>query len=118
MDQARLARAHGVFNVVSGLWPLLNMRSFERVTGPKVDHWLVQTVGGLLVGNGVVQLTAASPEGLRLARVLGQYTAGVLAAIDLVNAPRGRISKVYLIDAAAELAWVVLWSTARPARGR
>ncbi len=116
MDQARLARAHGVFNVVSGLWPLLNMQSFERVTGPKVDHWLVQTVGGLLVVNGVVQLTAASPEGLRLARVLGQYTAGVLAAIDLVNAPRGRISKVYLIDAAAELAWVVLWSTARPAR--
>jgi hypothetical protein len=40
----------------------------------------------------------------------------VLAAIDLVNAPRGRISKVYLLDAAAELAWVVLWSTARPAR--
>lgn len=112
MDQARLAKAHGVFNLVTGAWPLLHMRTFERVTGPKVDHWLVQTVGGLLVGNGLVQLAARSPEGLKLARVLGVGTAGVLAIIDLANAPQGRISKVYLLDAAAELMWVALWSAA------
>ena len=116
MDQARLARAHGVFNVVNGLWPLLHMRSFERVTGPKADHWLVHTVGGLLVANGLVQLAATSPEGLRLARMVGTHTAGVLAAVDLANAPRGRISRIYLADAVVELAWVALWSTARPAR--
>jgi hypothetical protein len=105
-----------VFNVVTGVWPLLDMRSFERVTGPKVDHWLVQTVGGLLVGIGLAQLTARSPEGLRLARVLGVGTAGVLATIDLANAPQGRISKVYLLDAAAELAWVASWFAARSPR--
>lgn len=119
MDQAGLARAHGLFNVVGGLWPLLGMRSFERVSGPKVDRWLVQTVAALMVSNGVTQLAAASsPEGVRLARLLGLGTAGVLAGIDLRYAPAGRISKVYLLDAAAELGWVVLWSTTRPPTSR
>ena len=114
MDQARLAKAHGLFNVVGGAWPLVSMGTFERVTGPKVDAWLVRTVAGLMVANGIVQLRAgSSPERLGLARELGTGTAAVLAAIDLVYAPRGRISKVYLADAVAELCWVGLWSTAR-----
>src|SRR5688572_24351261 len=95
LEHRRLAVAHGWFNIVNGLWPLLSMRSFERVTGPKVDRWLVRTVAGLMVGNGVTQLAAAgSPEGLRAARLLGQATAGTLAAVDLVYAPRGRISRL------------------------
>lgn len=114
MDQARLAKAHGLFNIVGGLWPLVSMGTFERVTGPKADRWLVQTVGGLMVANGLSQLAAgASPDKLRMARFLGQNTALTLAGIDLVYAPRGRISKVYLLDAAAELGWVALWWAAR-----
>ena len=114
MDQARLAKAHGLFNVVGGAWPLVSIGTFERVTGPKVDAWLVRTVAGLMVANGLVQLRAgSSPERLGLVRELGQGTAAVLAAIDLVYASRGRISKVYLLDAVAELGWVALWSVAR-----
>ncbi|WP_223274031.1 hypothetical protein, partial [Nocardia cerradoensis] len=51
-----LARAHGAFNLVGGLWPLVSVRSFEAVFGPKQDRWLQYTVGGLLAGTGVVQL--------------------------------------------------------------
>ena len=29
------------------------MRSFEAVTGPKTDRWLVKTVGALALANGV-----------------------------------------------------------------
>ena len=114
MHAAALSRAHGLFNVVGGVWPLVSMRSFERVTGPKADRWLVRTVAGLMVVNGVTQLAAGSaPEALRLSRRLGQGTAATLAAIDLAYAPPGRISKVYLVDAAAELTWVVLWQATR-----
>lgn len=113
MQARQLAKAHGLFNVVGGVWPLVSMRTFEAVLGPKVDRWLVRTVAGLMVVNGVTQLQAgSSPEGLRLARLLGQGTAATLAAIDLTYAPPGRISKIYLIDAACELAWVALWAAA------
>ena len=113
MDQARLAVAHGTFNVVTGLWPLVSMASFERVTGRKVDRWLVQTVGGLTAVNGLTQLAAASsPQGLRLARLLGMGTAGVLAGIDVIHGSRGRISRVYLADAVVELAFAAAWAAA------
>ena len=41
---------------------------------------------------------------MRQARRLGVGTAAVLAAIDLVYVPAGRISKMYLLDAAVEVA--------------
>ena len=116
MSTTRLARTHGVFNVAGGLWPLLHMDSFEAVTGPKVDRWLVRTVSLLMVANGLVQLNASrSPNGVGEARRVGMATAVPLAAIDLVYASQGRISKVYLLDAVAELGWVAAWLRSRSA---
>src|SRR3954453_11317540 len=87
-----------------GLWPLLHIRSFEMVFGPKTDRWLVKTVAGLLMVNGITQLTTSSTAGGgRQACRLGVGTAAVLAAIDLVYVPAGRISKMYLVDAAIEV---------------
>lgn len=113
VEPARLAKAHGTFNLVSGLWPLLSRRTFEKVTGPKADWWLVQTVAGLMVTNGLTQLLADdSPGALRLAGTLGRGTALTLGIIDVVHPARGKISKVYLVDAAAEAAWLMLWTAA------
>ena len=105
-----LARAHALFNVGGGLWPLLSMGTFEAVTGPKTDRWLVRTVAGLMVANGLAQWRAGtSPDGLAGARRVGVGTAATLAAVDLVYAPRHRISRVYLLDAALECGWVLAW---------
>ncbi|RJL24238.1 hypothetical protein [Bailinhaonella thermotolerans] len=110
------ARAHGLFNIVSGVWPLLGMRGFERVFGPKEDDWLVRVVAGLLIGIGYAQLRAPdTPEGVATARRLGLATATTLLAIDLTYVPRGRISPVYLLDAATETAWLTAWLRPRPA---
>jgi hypothetical protein len=116
LEASALARAHGVFNVLGGLWPLVSMRSFEAVLGPKVDHWLVRTVAGLMVTNGAVQLMAEGPDGLRAARRLGIGTALTLGAIDAVYAPKGRISRVYLLDGLFQWGWVLAWVRARPVR--
>ncbi|WP_460683237.1 hypothetical protein [Modestobacter lapidis] len=108
---AGLARAHGAFNVLGGLWPLLHMRSFEVVTGPKVDRWLVRTVAGLMVANGVVQWRAEpSDDGLAGARRVGVGTALTLGSIDLVYVGRHRISRMYLVDAVLEAGWVLAWA--------
>jgi hypothetical protein len=110
MSALTVARAHGAANLIGGLWPLLHMRSFEAVFGPKVDRWLVKTVAGLLVVNGMTLLaTRSTPESIAQARRLGVGTAAVLAMIDLSYAPIGRISKMYLADAAVEIGLIVVW---------
>jgi hypothetical protein len=111
MNGVALARAHGVANILGGAWPLVHMRSFEKVLGPKTDRWLVRTVAGLLVVNGLTQLAAASAtDGVRHARRIGVGTAAALAAIDIRYAPAGRISKMYLLDAALEVGLIVAWA--------
>ena len=116
MNSLTLARAHGVANLVGGLWPLLHLHSFEAVFGPKTDRWLVKTVSGLLIVNGLAQLrTTASLESIAQARRLGVGTAAVLAVIDLIYVPAGRISKMYLINAAVEIGWIMAWLTSEPA---
>jgi hypothetical protein len=114
MNPVTLARAHGVANVIGGLWPLVHLDSFEAVFGPKTDRWLVKTVAGLLVVNGLTQLgTTSVPASIGQARLLGVGTAATLALIDLAYVPMGRISKMYLADAAVEVGWIVAWWLSR-----
>ncbi|WP_051549368.1 MULTISPECIES: hypothetical protein [unclassified Nocardioides] len=112
-DPVALAHAQGVSTVIGGAWPLVSMRSFEAVFGPKEDRWLAYTVSGLLVTNGLSQVLAARGGVVPTARALGYGTAGTLLAIDLVFVPAGRIRWTYLIDAAFEAMWIGLWSRAR-----
>lgn len=105
-----LALGQGVYFITTGVWPLLHIESFERVTGPKVDRWLVKTVGVLVTVIGGVLLLAlrrreVTPEVVTLAA----GSAGALAAIDVVYVARERIRPIYLADAAAELALVSAW---------
>ncbi len=106
----RLAQAQGAFNVLGGLWPLLSIRTFEAVYGPKVDRWLEYTVGGLLTTVGGAQLVSRDADQLRVARLLGVGTAATLLVVDLVYVPKGRISRMYLQDAACEVAWLAAWA--------
>lgn len=55
MNRLTVARAQDGFNSLGDLWPLLHMRSFEAVLGPKTDRWLVRTVAGLMLTNGETQ---------------------------------------------------------------
>ena len=108
----RLAQAHGAFNLVSGLWPLVSLRSFEWVYGPKADKWLEYTVGGLLTAVGAAQLSSRDEGQIRMARTLGVGVATTLLAIDVIYVPKGRISRMYLQDAACEIGWLAGWALA------
>jgi hypothetical protein len=56
-DPGRIALlVQGGYYVATGIWPLLSMRSFERITGPKIDKWLVKTVGLLVTAIGATIL--------------------------------------------------------------
>jgi len=111
----RASLIQGVFYVASGLWPVFHLRSFEAVTGPKVDKWLVRTLGGLIAAVGAA-LIAGSIKRARTEHVLailGVGSAIALATSDLAYASRGRISKVYYADAATEAAILAAWTFGR-----
>jgi len=109
--QNALAIGQGVYFAATGTWPIVDMRSFEAVTGPKVDKWLVRTVGVLVAAIGGALISAGArravtPEiaGLAIGSAAG------LGLIDVIYASRGRISKIYLADAAAEAAVITAWA--------
>lgn len=89
--------------MTTGIWPVLHMRSFEAVTGPKRERWLVKTMGLFIAAVGVALGTT------RDVRVLGITTAAALCACDVVYAGKRRISPVYLLDAVVEGALVAGW---------
>lgn len=111
---SKVALLQGVFYVVTGLWPIVHIQSFQWVTGPKIDLWLVKTVGVLVTVIGAVLISASRSRRITDEIViLAVGSALGLAAIDLVYTLSGRISGVYLADAAVEIALGLLWIVAR-----
>jgi hypothetical protein len=95
------------------------MGSFEAVTGPKVERWLVKTVGVLVAAvGGTLALAGARRRVTPEVALLGAASAAGLGAIDAVYASRGRIAPVYLADAAVEAALVLTWVAAAFAAAR
>lgn len=100
----RVLRFQACYYLATGAAPFVSRRLFEAVTGPKTDWWLVQMVGLLAITSGAAVAVGSrsekpSPETLAMAAL----SAASFAAIDIVHSLRGRISKVYLCDAAVEL---------------
>lgn len=103
-SQRAVLTAQGAYYVTTGALPFFSRRAFEAVTGPKLEWWLVQTVGALVTVVGGALLSGAhrrrvTPELLAVAA----GSAGSLAAIDVVYVAKGRIAPSYLADAAIQL---------------
>jgi hypothetical protein len=115
LDEANVARVQGGYFLGTGIWPLLHYRSFEGVTGPKREPWLVKTVGVLVGVVGGTLLWAASRRCINgPIRFLGAGTALALGAVESFYAGRRRISPVYLADAVLEAALVFGWFWSSP----
>ena len=105
----------GAYYVATGALPFVSRRAFEAVTGPKLEWWLVQTVGALVTVAGGALLSGArqrrtTPELLWVAA----GSAASLAAIDVVYVAKRQIAPTYLLDAAAQLALLgALWHRRR-----
>jgi hypothetical protein len=108
------ALGQGAYYALTGIWAILDIRSFQKVTGPKSDIWLVKTVGALVIAIGA----ALGMAGLRRTdtpeiAVLGAGSAAALGAIDVVYVARKRISPIYLLDAVAEAGIIAMWVLGR-----
>ncbi|HWH08765.1 MAG TPA: hypothetical protein VNX21_06160 [Candidatus Thermoplasmatota archaeon] len=114
-----LAWAQGAYYVATGAWPMLHVDSFQWVTGPKTDVWLVRTVAVLVLAIGATLLLSAwrlrvGPEAVLLA-VLSALGLGALEVVYVLD---GTLRPVYAADAAVEFLLVGAWLAAAWRAGR
>ena len=108
-----VAALQGVYYVLTGFWPIVNMYTFEAVTGPKRDDWLVHTVGVLVIAIGLVLLNAARTAQVTSSVViLAIASAAGLALIEYVYVVQRVIWPIYMLDAIGEMVLIGLWLVA------
>lgn len=109
----------GFYFALLGVWPIIDIRSFQMVTGPKTDHlvtgnendhWLVLSVEALITVIGVTLLVAAYRRHycLELAVVAGG-SALALGLVDVIFVYRQVIAPIYLADAVVEAIFCLAW---------
>ena len=115
----RVLTLQATYYIFTGLWPLVHFSSFELVTGPKTDDWLVRMVGLLVVLIGGTLAVAVRRDAVHTLEITVLAGGATLAfpLIDIWYALSGRISRIYLADAVLELAILsalILTSRSRP----
>ena len=112
----------GTYYFVTGIWPIVSVRTFKLVTGEKTDnlptgkdadHWLLMTVSLLIVAVAITLLLAAwrKTQAVEIG-VLAIAAACGLTAIDIIYTWRRVILPIYLLDAALEIPLIAAWCVA------
>ncbi len=105
-----MAVLQSLFWLLTGVWPFVHLPSFLWVTGPKEDIWLLYTVSVLIVAiGGTLLMAGLRKQVTREVKGLGIAGAAGLAGIDVYYAFNDVIWDVYLLDAVAESALIILW---------
>ncbi len=104
---------HAAYDLVTGIWPVFGIESFQKVSGRKTDIWLVKTVTLLILVVGATIGAAGvrkrvTPEIAGLA--IGSSAA--LTTIDVIYVSQRRISPVYLLDGLANTILIAGWAYA------
>ena len=112
----------GAYYLLTGVWPLVSIRTFVWVTGQKtdhlksgleIDHWLVMTAGVLItaIGLGIVVAAIRRTPSAEIVTVAVCAAIG-LTAIDVIYTSRGMIGPMYLVDAMLQVLLIAAWSAA------
>lgn len=105
-----VALFQGIYFFITGVWPLISIRTFQWVTGRKTDLWLVKTVGLLVAVVGLALLVAGFRGSVTFEIfLLAVGSSSALTAIDVKYSLSGVISSIYLLDAIAETVLAILW---------
>jgi hypothetical protein len=108
--ESRVALVQGIYFFITGIWPIISMKTFLLVTGPKTDLWLVKTVGLILALIGAVLLYAQITGTVNPPVMLLAIGAALsLALIEFIYVAKRFISPIYLADAFVELILIGWW---------
>lgn len=105
-----LLRIQSSYIFITAAWPIIDIKSFIAVTGPKNDLWLVKTVAALLIS---VSVTLGSflfiKTDLRPAIILGASTSAAFIIVDFYYAISNVISDIYMADGLLETVFLLGW---------
>jgi hypothetical protein len=105
-----VALVQGIYFFVAGVWPIISINSFQLVTGPKTDLWLVKTVGIILSVIGAVLVFAELNAEINTSIILLAIGSALsLAIVEFVYVAKRVISAIYLGDAIIELILIAWW---------
>ena len=105
-----VALVQGIYFFVTGVWPLISMKTFLKITGPKTDLWLVKTVGVILAVIGTVLIVAQINGEINTSIIVLAIGSGLgLAIVEFIYVAKRVISPIYLGDAFAELILIAWW---------
>lgn len=105
-----VALVQGIYFFVTGVWPIFSIRTFQMVTGPKTDLWLVKTVGIILAVIGAVLVFAQVNAEINSSIILLAIGSALsLAIVEFVYVAKKVISPIYLGDAVIELVLIAWW---------
>jgi hypothetical protein len=106
-----VALVQGTYFVFTGIWSLVDIDSFQKVTGPKTDVWLVKTVGVLVIAIGSGLIVAGMQEQVspEIAVIATASAAGLLG-IELVYVFKRVIAPIYAVDAVVEMGLLGWWA--------
>lgn len=108
-----IAIVQGLYFLITGVWPLISFTSFEKVTGPKTDQWLVKTVGVLVAVIGLALVHAGVKEEINsTVTIIAGGSAASLAAVDVIYVSKRVIPPIYLLDAVVEFLFIMWWTIA------
>lgn len=103
---ALVLNIQGWFYILTGLWPLVHMKSFELVSGPKHDKWLVKCVSLMILSSGIIFISY--PES-KVTATLALLNALTLLGIDTYYVAKKVIWKTYLFDGVIEAGFVMYY---------
>jgi hypothetical protein len=105
-----VAFIQGIYFFLAGIWPIISIGTFQLVTGPKTDLWLVKTVGIILAIIGVVLIFAQINTEINSSIILLAIGSALsLAIVEFVYVSKRVISAIYLADALIELILIAWW---------
>lgn len=109
-NQQIIPLVQGLYFVITGVWPLVHIESFLYVTGPKIDIWLVKTVGILILPYSFLCFyVAAKMKKSSLIALVNSTCCLGLAIIDLYYYLKGVISWVYMVDFVLQFTFFTYW---------
>jgi hypothetical protein len=100
-----IATLQGAYYILIGLWPIIDITSFEKVFGNKTDNWLVKMTGLILAVIGFVLIS--SPDDTY--RLLGMLIAAAIAIVDIVYTVKNALPLVYIGDAVIQIVFFAVW---------
>lgn len=99
----------GFYYLLTGLWPIFSSSTFQKVTGPKEDVWLVKTVGAIITVVGSALLASVLLDEITASTlILSIESIIVFMIVDINYVVKKIIPPIYLVDAVTQFVLFIL----------